>query len=49
MAKQVKDYIEGERIETKLLISSILKGVTNSGSPYLTLTLQDSSKAIESK
>lgn len=47
--KQVKDFVEGERIETNLLISSLNKGVTNSGAPYLSLTLQDSSKSIEAK
>lgn len=49
MAKQVKDFNEGERIETCLLISNLVKGTTNSGAPYLSLTLQDSSKAIEAK
>ena len=47
--KQVKDFIEGERIETNLLVSSLNKGVTNSGAPYLSLTLQDSTKSIEAK
>ena len=49
MAKQVKDFNEGERIETNLLISSLTRGTTNSGSPYLNLVLQDSSKAIDAK
>ncbi|MBQ3962940.1 MAG: HD domain-containing protein, partial [Erysipelotrichaceae bacterium] len=40
---------EGERVNTTLLISQILRGTTNSGSPYLTLTLQDSTKSIEAK
>ena len=47
--RQVKDFQEGERIETNLLVSSLNKGVTNSGAPYLSLTLQDSSKSIEAK
>lgn len=47
--KKVKDFIEGERVETNLLVSSLNKGVTNSGAPYLSLTLQDSSKSIEAK
>ena len=47
--KQVKDFIEGERVETNLLVSGLNKGVTNSGAPYLSLTLQDSSKSIEAK
>ncbi|MBQ0036516.1 MAG: HD domain-containing protein [Firmicutes bacterium] len=46
---QVKDFKEGEHVSIKLLISSLVKGATNSGAPYLTLTLQDSSKAIDAK
>lgn len=49
MSKQVKDFNEGEHIDTSLLISNLVKGTTNSGAPYLSLTLQDSSKAIEAK
>jgi len=47
--KQVKDFNEGEHISTKLLISSLVRGVTNSGAPYLSLVLQDASKSIEAK
>ncbi|MDO4940204.1 MAG: HD domain-containing protein [Erysipelotrichaceae bacterium] len=46
---QVKDFKEGEHVSIKLLISNLVKGATNSGAPYLTLTLQDSSKAIDAK
>ena len=49
MAKQVKDFSEGERVDTNLLISSIVRGTTNSGAPYLSLVLQDASKSIEAK
>ena len=49
MAKQVKDFKEGERVDANLLISQITRGTTNSGSPYLTLLLQDCTKSIESK
>ncbi len=49
MGKQVKDFNEGERITVNLLISQILRGTTNSGAPYLTLTLQDSSRSIDAK
>ena len=49
MGKQVKDFNEGERVETNLLIASQQRGTTNSGSPYLTLVLQDSSKSIDAK
>lgn len=47
--KQVKDFTEGEHLEINLLISQILKGATNQGSPYLTLTLQDCTKSIDGK
>lgn len=47
--KQVKDFKEGDHLETKLLVSNLTKGVTNSGAPYLSLVLQDKTKSIESK
>lgn len=49
MGKKVNEFKEGERVKTNLLISSLVRGTTNSGSPYLSLVLQDSTKAIESK
>lgn len=49
MTKQVKDFEEGDHLEINLLISSIAKGTTNSGAPYLSLTLQDCTKSIEAK
>ena len=49
MGKHVKDFLEGEKVETNLLISTLNRGTTNSGSPYLSLILQDSSKSIEAK
>lgn len=49
MKKYVKDFNEGERIECDLMISSLVKGTTNSGSPYLSLSIQDYTKAIDAK
>ena len=49
MGRQVKDFKEGERINAQLLISQLVRGTTNSGSPYLSLVLQDCSKSIEAK
>ena len=49
MAKKVKDFTEVERVSTPLLISSLVRGTTNSGNPYLSLVLQDSTKSIEAK
>ena len=45
----VKDFKDGDHVNTNLLVSSLTKGVTNSGAPYLSLTLQDNSKAIDAK
>lgn len=47
--KKVKDFNEGDHLNANLLISALTKGVTNSGAPYLSLTLQDSTKSIEAK
>lgn len=49
MNKKVIDYHEGEHLNLPLLVTSITKGATNSGSPYLTLSLQDDTKSIEAK
>ncbi len=49
MRKYVKDLNEGDRETIDLMISSLVKGTTNSGSPYLSLTIQDSSKALDAK
>ena len=46
MAKQVKDFNEGERLNVNLLISNLVKGTTNSGAPYLSITLQDCTKSL---
>ena len=49
MSKKVIDYNEGEHLIENLLVTSLIKGTTNSGAPYLTLSLQDDSKAIDAK
>ncbi len=49
MNKKVKDFSEGEHLIVNLLVTNITKGTTNSGAPYLTLTLQDDSKSIDGK
>ena len=49
MNKKVIDFKEGERLCVNLLLTSIVKGTTNSGAPYLTLTIQDDTKSIEAK
>ncbi len=47
--KKIKDFNDGEHLVVNLLIKKINKGITNAGSPYLTLTLQDSSGIIDAK
>lgn len=49
MSKKVIDFKEGDRLNTKLLVSNVVKGTTNTGAPYLSMTLQDQSKSIEGK
>lgn len=49
MSKKVIDFKEGDHIVVKLLVNSLVKGTTNTGAPYLSLTLQDDSKAIDAK
>ena len=47
--KKVKDFKEGDHLNVSLLISALTRGVTNSGAPYLSLTLQDATKSIDAK
>lgn len=49
MSKKVIDLREGEHIEIPLLVVSLNKGITNTGSPYLIINLQDNSKSIEGR
>lgn len=49
MSKQIKDFNEKDSINTNLLISQVIKGVTNNGAPYLSLTLQDKTGVIDAK
>lgn len=46
---KITDFNEKDSLAIKLLISNATKGVTNNGSPYLTLTLQDDSGSIDGK
>lgn len=49
MNKQIKDLKEKDSLSIPLLISNVTKGVTNTGSPYMSLTLQDKTGTIEAK
>ena len=46
--KFVNEYIEGEKlIGIELLVVNVSKGVSNAGSPYLNISLQDKTGPIE--
>lgn len=47
--KRVLDYQAGEQVELFLLIKQATKGITQQGSPFMTLILQDKSGDIEAK
>ena len=49
MEKLVKEFVEGDRIETSLLITNVNKGVSNAGAPYLSITFQDNTGTIDGK
>ena len=45
----IKDLTQEQRIKDIFLVSSISKGITNKGTPYFSLVLQDSSGKIDAK
>jgi 3'-5' exoribonuclease len=45
----VKEFKEGKTIQASLLLTSVSKGLTNAGQPYLSLILQDKTGSIEAK
>lgn len=45
----IKDFKDGQAIKQAFLVSNLSKGVTASGQPYLTITLQDKTGQIEGK
>lgn len=45
----IKDLQDGQRVNALYLVNNVSKGVTNTGSPYLSVTLQDKSGTIEAK
>ena len=40
---------EGDKINMPMLITALTKGITTSGAPYISLTLQDQTGTIEAK
>lgn len=47
--KKIKEFSEGERLKQPLLVNQCNKGVTNNGSPYLSIHFQDNTGNIEGK
>lgn len=45
----VNELKEGLKIDLMLLLTNVVKGVSNNGSPYISLTLQDRTGAIDGK
>ncbi len=45
----IKDFKDGQAIKQAFLVNNLSKGVTASGQPYLTITLQDKTGQIEGK
>ncbi len=49
MSKLIKDFASKDVINQPMFIKNVLKGATDKGAPYLTITLQDKSGSISSK
>lgn len=49
MSKTINEFIDGDKLSVKLLISSVNKGVTNKGAPYLSFVFQDKTGSIDAK
>lgn len=45
----IKDFKDGQAIKQGFLVNNLSKGITASGQPYLTITLQDKTGQIEGK
>lgn len=45
----IAEFIEATKINTSLLITQMTRGVTTSGAPYVSFTLQDQTGSIEAK
>lgn len=50
MSRQtIQSFVEGEKVNTSLLITQLNKGITNAGAPYVSFTFQDQTGTIEAK
>lgn len=46
---KIREFKTGDKINTDLLVSRVSKGVASNGAPYLSVSFQDNSGAIEGK
>ena len=49
MNSYINEFKECQHFEGDLLVTNVVKGVSNSGAPYLSITLQDRTGSIEAK
>lgn len=49
MSKRINEFLDGDKLKVKLLISQVQKGVTNKGAPYLSMVLQDKTGIMDAK
>lgn len=49
MNKTIHELVDGDKLEIKALLSTVNKGVTNKGAPYLSIILQDKSGTMDAK
>lgn len=49
MVKTIAEFKEGESVTLPLLLTQVTRGITNNGSPYLSLNMQDKTGTIEGK
>lgn len=46
---KIREFKTGNKVQTELLVSRVSKGVATNGAPYLSVSFQDNSGAIEGK
>lgn len=49
MNKTIKELVDGDKLSITVLLSTINKGVTNKGAPYLSIALQDKTGTMDAK
>lgn len=47
--KLINEFSKGDKIVTELMVASSTNGVSNNGTPYMTITFQDKSGTIDAK